>query len=547
MAGRPTVFPGVYFEPRPRAPETAAVRTDVAGFIGFEPRVRDGTTPSTLVGNPPAGHAFRVDVAAFQLVVGSVRGMVPATRDCRPVGVTRRRSRSLAGESITYALVVRGASGRLHAGSGARAASRWRAPWCGRRTRPIEAQVATALTEPSRGSGSRTSRCGRGGGLADGAPRPVDGLASVEHRCPRPCGSGSTPRSRSPAATTGATTLLAFGTPPDDGTLLGPAVRAFFANGGRRCWIATVRRPGFEDAAELARVLDDMVGSRGLERARGDRARAAAAGPGGDRRRRARTSTRGAIDTTPTTCPCRPRDREAASSRAPTSSAARPATATSRTPTWQPIFTSTPLYDPGPPEAQTRCSRPSGVCSPAPSRSAGECCCCSASRSCRTWPRAGTDRRPMSTPPRGSASSTASSRRRGFAGNRRDVVRARSTGRGCSTRSRSARRCWRCRRPPTRRGSSPAATSRAGRRSRRPTRRCKQVVGARTRRSTTTIHGRLYDAATRTTTDSRSRASTCCAPSPGTASSCGAPGRSPPRPGSATSRCGARSRPSSCA
>jgi hypothetical protein len=56
---------------------------------------------------------------------------------------------------------------------------------------------------------------------------------------------------------------LAFGEPPDDGTLLGPSVRAFFANGGRRCWVATLRRPDFEDHDELARVRDDMIGIPG--------------------------------------------------------------------------------------------------------------------------------------------------------------------------------------------------------------------------------------------------------------------------------------------
>jgi len=56
---------------------------------------------------------------------------------------------------------------------------------------------------------------------------------------------------------------LIFGTTPDDGTLLGPAVRAFFANGGRRCWVATVRRPSLEDASELPRVRQDMVGLEG--------------------------------------------------------------------------------------------------------------------------------------------------------------------------------------------------------------------------------------------------------------------------------------------
>ena len=57
--------------------------------------------------------------------------------------------------------------------------------------------------------------------------------------------------------------VLAFGPPPDDGTLLGPSVRAFFANGGRRCWVATVRRPNFVDTIGLQRARDEMVGIPG--------------------------------------------------------------------------------------------------------------------------------------------------------------------------------------------------------------------------------------------------------------------------------------------
>src|SRR5262249_10122954 len=42
-----------------------------------------------------------------------------------------------------------------------------------------------------------------------------------------------------------------------------PAVRAFFANGGRRCWVATLRRPDFTDGKELSKVREEMVGTSG--------------------------------------------------------------------------------------------------------------------------------------------------------------------------------------------------------------------------------------------------------------------------------------------
>src|SRR3954454_23769085 len=73
--------PGVYFEPRPREPEPARVRTDVAGFIGFEPRLRAGSSSMRLLGPPPPGHRFALALAAFQLVVAGVRVAVPATTD----------------------------------------------------------------------------------------------------------------------------------------------------------------------------------------------------------------------------------------------------------------------------------------------------------------------------------------------------------------------------------------------------------------------------------------------------------------------------------
>src|SRR5262245_29930533 len=99
--------PGVYYAPRTRAPEPAIVRTDVVGFIGFDPRIRNGTTPSAVTLLPPS-HAFRVDVAGFQVEVDDhgARGryVIPATRDFElsagpGVVIT-------PGQSIVYGLAV---------------------------------------------------------------------------------------------------------------------------------------------------------------------------------------------------------------------------------------------------------------------------------------------------------------------------------------------------------------------------------------------------------------------------------------------------------
>jgi hypothetical protein len=57
--------------------------------------------------------------------------------------------------------------------------------------------------------------------------------------------------------------LYSFGNPALDGTYLARAVRAYFANGGRRCYVTTVKRPDFEDSAGLKQALEDMIGMKG--------------------------------------------------------------------------------------------------------------------------------------------------------------------------------------------------------------------------------------------------------------------------------------------
>ena len=75
----------------------------------------------------------------------------------------------------------------------------------------------------------------------------------------------------------------------DDGTLLARSVRAYFANGGARCHVATIRRPRFDDAAGMDAAHRRSGRRRRRERGRGDRTRAAAAHLRGRDRRRARS------------------------------------------------------------------------------------------------------------------------------------------------------------------------------------------------------------------------------------------------------------------
>ena len=95
----------------PRAPspyaEEPAVRTDVVGFIGFDPRVRNGSTASALIGSPPSGHEFRVDIAGFQIEVEAVRYVVPAQRDfVLSRGSTPAAIPIASGQSIVYGLAI---------------------------------------------------------------------------------------------------------------------------------------------------------------------------------------------------------------------------------------------------------------------------------------------------------------------------------------------------------------------------------------------------------------------------------------------------------
>src|SRR5262249_32182486 len=46
----------------------------------------------------------------------------------------------------------------------------------------------------------------------------------------------------------------------DDGTFLAVATRAYFANGGARCYVATIRRPRFDDEIGLQQAIEDLTG-----------------------------------------------------------------------------------------------------------------------------------------------------------------------------------------------------------------------------------------------------------------------------------------------
>jgi uncharacterized protein len=216
--------PEVYVERRPRAEPAPAVRTDVVGFIGFEPRVRPGSA------------AYRIDVARFELDIGGLRSVVQAAPgfdllDGDPPPTSD-------GQAIAFALVaVRSAGGAASLASVAGTVEP-----IGSALTPSDASITAEL------------------GTTEPWLRVVDVLATQR--------AGHValtvqPRLGPVLCDDWHDYVVKLGEPADDGLLLGAAVRAFFANGGSRAWITTLTRPPFDDTTGVAAVLDELVGVHG--------------------------------------------------------------------------------------------------------------------------------------------------------------------------------------------------------------------------------------------------------------------------------------------
>jgi hypothetical protein len=369
--------PGIFFEPKPREPELPFVRTDVAGFIGFEPRVRDGTTESQFTGDPPVGHRFQVDVAAFTIEVDDFRLDVQAQTDY--VLSENPASTLLAsGQNVVFGLAGVQSGVRLLAVSGEIANAPPSKPparnqieaavraalgpdLAFERIADVQiARVANSATVSLRSPGSRPHvRNGSDPCAFTGGPPPTGHSFHVDIESFELSIAGSqltVPQIKNfELSFNSASTLLApgqsvtfglaavrtepdlvstqgqiqtttgvpasapsdddldaavedafgpghdwrriadieyiragsqirvnvrpalppvrcddlrdysrrLGTPVEDGTFLGHAVQAFFANGGGRCWVATVQRPKFDDDAGLELARQEMVGVAG--------------------------------------------------------------------------------------------------------------------------------------------------------------------------------------------------------------------------------------------------------------------------------------------
>jgi hypothetical protein len=223
------------------------LRTDVAGFIGFEPRVRDSIPPSELTGGAaPTGHAFFVDVSALQVTIHGRRINVPATprlllsEDAASIPVAD-------GQSIVYAVVVaaRLTQAELIVVAGAAGAEQQPA------NDAVEAGVEAYFVQA-------------GDTPVVAAARPWVRLVNVVvRRTGTDVALLVVPAQRVARCDDWNDFIAKFGAPRDDGTVLGRAVRAYFANGGARCYVATVVRPAFDDPQGVARARGEMVGVAG--------------------------------------------------------------------------------------------------------------------------------------------------------------------------------------------------------------------------------------------------------------------------------------------
>ena len=230
--------------------------------------VRDGTTPSQLTGGPPpVGHEFRVDIAPFHIALGTKVVSVPGIQDL-VVSAAADAMPLAPGQSLVYSLAV-----TWLAGLPGVVAVRGKPAATGRELPPTEAQVRYQLRQVVGGQPFvrfANLRFARQDNTIRLTVDRRDWLRLADVRLVR---AGDAvrltviPRLPPSRCDDLQDFYLAFGPPQDDGTLLAQAVWAFFANGGRRVWITTVRRPHFEDAAGLAAALEEMIGQPGSSEA----------------------------------------------------------------------------------------------------------------------------------------------------------------------------------------------------------------------------------------------------------------------------------------
>lgn len=235
--------PGVYEDTPPRRVPTPLPRTDVAGFVGFERRIRDASDPTRLIGSPPTGHRFAIDVAPLRLRIGGRETLVKGRRDL----VLSRSNASIPfapGGSVAYAIAV------VRVGDAVSVVPLRGAIVSDDKAREPDAEaIATALPDSAawqRVGGVHIRRTPTGERvhvliLPGPTPLRCDDRSDFESML-GPVDAGDT-------------------------AVLGRAVRGFFSAGGERCHVALIARPSAHDAAGLRRAAKDMLGVLGQRRA----------------------------------------------------------------------------------------------------------------------------------------------------------------------------------------------------------------------------------------------------------------------------------------
>jgi hypothetical protein len=215
----------------------------VAGFVGFEPRIRDGG--SCLIGTPPAGHRFVVDVTGFHVRIPPTVRSAPAADDPRltvpanPGLVLSSASNSIpiaVGGSVVYSLVAiaKGQQADMRVVSGPPSTDQY--------AQPVSDAV---IAEQSSGPWVR---------VADAAIR----LVGAEIR------TSIIPRLAPVRCDDWEEYQYWHGVFDErDASFLARAVRAYFSNGGTRCHVATIRRVDPEDADSVLEAATDLMGLPG--------------------------------------------------------------------------------------------------------------------------------------------------------------------------------------------------------------------------------------------------------------------------------------------
>lgn len=236
-------IPRVYGRRRVRPRRPRRVRTDVAGLIGFEARLRPLAVELT---GPPDRHRVAVRVARVQIDIDGRRAVLDSD-DGAALILSQGAGHPVGpGQARAYAIAAYLAPGTPNEAAGPRPArlivvtgpASGGAP-----PAPDDAQIRTAVDAAAPGASWRRLAVARLRRDAGGQPwltvHPATGPIVCEDW----------------------QDFLVQVAPTADGTRLAAAARAFFANGGDRCHVATVRRPDPTDTAELEHARRDMIGS----------------------------------------------------------------------------------------------------------------------------------------------------------------------------------------------------------------------------------------------------------------------------------------------